>query len=505
MFSSDDLRQIVSKGISEQAIEEQIEVFKRGIPFLKVDRTASIGDGILSLSSEDKAKFTEAWEAYLSKSGYKIVKFVPASGAASRMFKDLFEFMDNETRLRSVGEFFHQIEAFAFYEKLDETCQKLYNKSVEAMMLDGDFAKVLEFLLKEEGLNYVNLPKGLLLFHRYYSECRTPFLEHLVEGVEYAKNSEGEVNLHFTVSPAHKELFTKHLQENIERYSQRYGVKFYVDFSEQKSSTDTIAVDSQNEPFREADGSLVLRPGGHGALIENLNDLKADVVFVKNIDNVATDSYKAETVEYKKLLAGILVSLQEQVFSFLRELENEDISEAKLQVIVKFLQSRLSFCMPDIAMFDRKELRKYLICKLNRPIRVCGMVRNEGEPGGGPFWVMNDDGSLSLQILESSQIDVSDATQRDLMNTATHFNPVDLVCGIKDYRGEKFDLQKFVDKNTYFISSKSKNGKELKALELPGLWNGAMSDWLTVFVEVPLETFTPVKTVNDLLRPQHQK
>ena len=327
---------------------------------------------------------------------------------------------------------------------------------------------------------------------------RTPFLEHLVEGALYATVN-GRACVHYTVSAEHRSLFERHLADSLAEYERRFGIKFDVSFSEQKPSTDTIAADADNRPFRTADGKLLFRPGGHGALIENLNDIDGDIVFIKNIDNVVPDRLKSTTVDYKKIIAGLLVSLQQQTFAYLRELDNDAIGDAKLAVIAQFCAKRLNNFNPNQAQLSREELIGYLRRKLNRPMRVCGMVRNEGEPGGGPFLTVNADGTISPQILESSQI-----KDKAVMADATHFNPVDLVCAIKNYKGEKFHLPDFVDKNTGFISSKSKDGRELKALELPGLWNGAMSDWNTVFVEVPIETFNPVKTVNDLLRPQHQ-
>lgn len=504
MFTENDLKQISSIGISEQEIQKQLNIFKNGIPFLTIDKAASVGSGIVRLSEEDKNRYIEIWNDYLKERKGKVVKFVPASGAASRMFKELFEFVEKENKSLFVGKFFNEIEHFAFYDLLDKKCTELENKGLEDLLIAGEFAKVLRILLETIGLNYGNLPKGLLLFHKYYNERRTPFLEHLAEGVEYAKGSDNIVCLHFTVSPEHRKLFEAHLDENRSAYEQRYSVRFDVSFSEQKKSTDTIAVNSDNEPFRETDGSLVLRPAGHGALIENLNDLDADIVFIKNIDNVVPDRLKEPTVEYKKVISGYLVSLQQQAFVYLKELENPDISEAKLQVIAKFCQSRLFNINPKMSELKGESLIAYLKGKLNRPIRVCGMVKNEGEPGGGPYLVYNPDGTISPQILETSQININDNSKKKIMDEATHFNPVDLVCGLKDYKGKKINLSEYVDDNTYFISLKSKNGKELKALELPGLWNGAMSDWNTVFVEVPIETFNPVKNVNDLLREEHQ-
>jgi hypothetical protein len=506
MFNKNDLEQLSLLGISVQRAEQQIQGFRNGFPYLKIKKAAEVEGGIVIFSEQEKQRNIEVWHDYLASDKGKVLKFVPASGAASRMFKDLFAFLDGSSQNvdnEFIEKFFDEIKKFAFYDELDGFCRQIRQKSVEQLIENKEYKAVLEILL-DTGLNYGNLPKGLLSFHKYEDGVRTPFLEHLVEGVLYAKNDKNIVNLHFTVSPEHKKLFVNHLDKNRDNYQKHYGVEFKIDFSEQKKSTDTIAANAADEPFRENNGSLVFRPGGHGALIENLNDLDADVVFVKNIDNVVPDRLKEPTVEYKKLIAGVLVSLQRQTFSYLKEMENPEISDAKLQIIARFCQTRLNNFNPNITTLNRSGLISYLKTKLNRPVRVCGMVKNEGEPGGGPYLVYNADGTISPQILESSQINVKEESQKKLMENATHFNPVDLVCGLKNYRGEKFCLPDFVDENTCFISSKSKNGKELKALELPGLWNGAMSNWNTIFVEVPIESFNPVKTVNDLLREQHQ-
>lgn len=496
-----DEKTLQKRGITHQQIEEQLNYFKTGFPFLEIRSAASIGNGIIKPSEEEKNIFLKAWDDYLQTNA-SVLKFVPASGAASRMFKDLFEFIEKENNLPTSDfekKFFDEIKKFAFYNDLNNACIKNTEKTIDELIENKRYTEIISNLLLEKGLNYGALPKGLLKFHSYPAEKRTPMQEHLVEGALYAKNKTKQVNIHFTVSAEHRNLFEKHLSESQTEYEQKWGVKFDVGFSEQKPSTDTVAADADNNPFREK-GELLFRPGGHGALIANLNDIQSDVIFIKNIDNVVPDSLKEETVTYKKLIAGILVHVQKQAFAYLKELENENISDAKLAVIAQFCEAKLNNHPKDRAL-KGKELRNYLIHKLNRPIRVCGMVKNVGEPGGGPFITLNSDGTYSPQILESSQISTEN---KDLMMKSTHFNPVDLVCAVKNYKGEKFDLIKFVDKNTGFISSKSKSGKELKALELPGLWNGAMSDWNTIFVEVPIETFNPVKTVNDLLRKEHQ-
>ncbi len=505
MLSPKDLEQIERKGISEQQIKKELEEFKTGFPFLKLDAAASIGNGIIATSAEDVKRYTEAWNAYKAE-GKKIVKFVPASGAASRMFKNMFAFLTADYDVPTTDfekTFFDNVVKFAFYPALNAMCEKNEGKNIEALMGEGNYKAVVANLLESNGLNYGQLPKGLLLFHSYEDGARTPLEEHLVEGALYA-DSKGMVHIHYTVSPEHRALFEKKVADTKEKYEKAYNVKYDITFSEQKPSTDTIAVNPDDTPFRNADGSLLFRPGGHGALIENLNEIPADVVFIKNIDNVVPDRLKADTVTYKQVIAGVLVSLQKKAFEYLRLLDEGTYNHEKLEEMIRFVQRDLCCRKHDIKELEDAELVIYLRSKLNRPMRVCGVVKNVGEPGGGPFLTYNQDGTVSLQILESSQIDKSNTEYMKMFTEGTHFNPVDLVCAVKNYKGEKFNLPDYVDRTTGFISSKSKNGKDLKALELPGLWNGAMSNWNTVFVEVPLSTFNPVKTVNDLLREQHQ-
>ena len=504
MLSPSDELTLKNKGIDKTTVQEQLNAFATGFPYLEIKNAAEPGKGVIRMNENEISETLDCWEKYL-QTNVSVIKFVPASGAASRMFKDLFEFLEganNEPMKAFEKKFFADIEKFAFYEELNQVCIKNKAQSILQLIENSQYKPIVENLLSNKGLNYGALPKGLLRFHSYPTEKRTPLQEHLVEGALYA-NVSGKVNIHFTVSTEHRALFENHLNESVAAYASKFGVTYNVSFSEQKPSTDTIAADENNQPFRDK-GELVFRPGGHGALIENLNDLTGDIVFIKNIDNVVPDSLKDTTVTYKKVIAGLLVKLQQQSFDYLQELENECVSESRLKEIAQFCETKLNNFREDIQSLTDNELRKYLIAKLNRPIRICGMVKNVGEPGGGPFLTVNTDGTVSPQILESSQINLSNPADKEKMLNSTHFNPVDLVCSIRNYKGEKFDLLKHVDKNTGFISLKSKGGKELKALELPGLWNGAMSDWNTVFVEVPIETFNPVKTVNDLLRPEHQ-
>ena len=450
-FTAQDLEQLQARGISVEKAEAQLECFRTGFPELDIVAPASTKKGILAPKRAEQEEYINAWQKYLEE-GHKILKFVPASGAASRMFKNLFQYLEDGIETPFIQDFLAHKDCFAFGPQL----------------AGKEGQEAVRYLLND--MHYGELPKGLLLFHKYRDGARTPALEHLVEGAQYcvAPAKDGEkpvVYLHFTVSHDHLPLFRQHIADNLEKFEQKYGVKYDITFSEQLSSTDTIAANPDGTPFRTKDGKLLFRPGGHGALIENLNQQDADIVFIKNIDNVVPDRLKKDTIRYKQILAGVLVTEQKRVFEALKN--------------------------PDLSDEER--------AKLNRPIRVCGVVKNTGEPGGGPFLVRDEDGSISCQILESTQI--SDPA---LMAQSTHFNPVDLVCAIRDYEGKPFNLPDYVDPKTGFISSKSKDGKELLALELPGLWNGAMAKWNTIFVEVPVSTFNPVKTVNDLLREQHQ-
>ena len=505
MLTQQDLKQIAAKGISEEKLNKQLDDFKTGFPFLKLEAAASIGHGIMAPADDEREKYIDAWKAYKAE-GKDIVKFVPASGAASRMFKDMFAFLDADYDVPTTDfekHFFDNIKKFAFREALCDKCKANNGKKISELLADGNYKAIVANMLKAEGLNYGQLPKGLLLFHNYEDGPRTPMEEHLVEGALYAA-SNGEANVHFTVSHEHMELFKQKVAEKADIYAKKFGIKYNITFSEQKPSTDTVAANADNTPFRNDDGSLLFRPGGHGALIENLNEINADVIFIKNIDNVVPDRLKDDTVTYKQLIAGVLVTLQQKAFNYLRLLDTGSYSHEDLEEIIRFVQRDLCCRKADIKELEDADLVIYLRKKLNRPMRVCGVVKNVGEPGGGPFLTYNQDGTVSLQILESSQIDKSNTEYQKMFTEGTHFNPVDLVCAVKDYQGKPFNLPDFVDKTTGFISSKSKSGKELKALELPGLWNGAMSDWSTIFVEVPLSTFNPVKTVNDLLRDQHQ-
>ena len=506
MFTPEDILQIEQKGMSVAQVEAQLECFRRGFDFLKLKGAAAVGNGIMAPSKEEADAYIQAWNDY-KKEGHDITKFVPASGAASRMFKNMFEFLSADYEVPTTDfekVFFAHIHSFAFFDALNDACFLNEGKGVDALIEEGNYKAVVANMLEEEGLNYGQLPKGLLQFHSYDDCAKTPVEEHLTEAALYA-SSRGEAEVHFTVSSEHRELFEELIERVLPVAQAQHKITYKVSLSEQKPSTDTIAANMDNTPFRTSEGKLLFRPGGHGALIENLNDLKSDIVFIKNIDNVVPDRLKADTVFWKQVIAGVLVGVQKQVFAYLRLLDSGKFNHDDLEDIIRFVRHTLCCDVPDLKNMEDTELNVFLKKKLNRPIRVCGVVKNVGEPGGGPFLAYNPDGSISLQILESSQIDQNNPEYMEMFAKGTHFNPVDLVCAIRDYKGEKFNLPDFVDPATGFISYKSKDGKELKALELPGLWNGAMSDWNTIMVEVPLSTFNPVKTVNDLLRPQHQK
>ncbi len=505
MITQNDNAQLEAKGISREQVEQQLRSFETGFPYLKLSAAASVGNGILEVSPLRQESYIAEWEDY-KREGHRITKFVPASGAASRMFKSMFEFLDADYETPTTDfekQFFAELTKFAFYPALDDACRVNEGASIAALLADGNYKAIVRNMLEAEGLNYGQLPKGLLQFHSYSDEARTPFEEHLVEAALYA-SSNGIADVHFTVSTEHRTMFEALSERVVPDYEEKYGVKFHISFSEQKPSTDTIAVNLDNTPFRTPDGKLLFRPGGHGALIQNLSELSSDIVFIKNIDNVVPDRLKDDTVTWKQVIAGVLVSLQKKVFEYLELLDSAKYTHEQVIEMVRFVRHSLFTDVPYLKDLEDADLVIWLHAKLNRPIRVCGMVKNVGEPGGGPFLAYNHDGSVSLQILESSQIDKQNAEYQRMFNEGTHFNPVDLVCAIRDYKGHKFNLPLYIDKKTGFISQKSKGGRDLKALELPGLWNGAMSDWITVFVEVPLSTFNPVKTVNDLLREQHQ-
>ena len=512
-FSSHDFVQIYNHGIPIENIKNQLQIFKNGVSKTILDRPATLNDGILTLTEYDflqKAAFFDT-----NKVKLKLEKFVPASGAASRMFKFLNEFLnefnlENETingyinrkNALELTVFLAGIEKFPFYDDIDKQLKK-QNKDFKKWNKDQQNYHFIKYLLSNNDLDYANKPKAILPFHKYSNHIATPIEEHLNESAFYS-TSTAISNLHFTVSQNHQDEFESILKQIKPKIEAKSISKININFSYQNKKTDTIAVDLNNKPFRNELGELVFRPGGHGALINNLNNLDADIVFIKNIDNVIQNHIELIAM-YKKALAGILLELQNQVFNYLMIIEKKIIQESDIEQIIGFANKRLNVeIIEDFDKFTFENQLKYIVQILNRPIRVCGMVKNEGEPGGGPFWIIGTKGKISLQIVETSQVDLSNNNQQTILKNATHFNPVDLVCSLKDYSGSKFDLTKFINNNRGFIVEKHKNNRDLKGYELPGLWNGAMAKWITVFVEVPLITFNPVKTVNDLLKPAHQ-
>jgi hypothetical protein len=516
-FNENDLSQMREMGISQEKVSSQLERFKKGFPFLKLNRPCTVGDGIHLLQNSDIERLIKAHSD--SAHAGRAMKFVPASGAASRMFESLLQFYHpdrlidrtpsqngskkEDPEYKAFLRCMKNIERFAFYDALKKTMSR-DGLEIKSLLTREQYEPILEYILTEKGLDLAGLPKGLIPFHLYPDHTRTPFEEQMVEGAKYAQDEKGVVHLHFTVSADHIHVINDYLKKIRRRYESG-DVKYDLTFSVQKPSTDTIAADKNNRPFKGNNGKLLFRPGGHGALLGNINELEGDIIFIKNIDNVVPDRLKPETILNKKILAGYLVVIQKKVFEYLHELLEGDANVEKLGTIMEFAREELSIFLPEILERGSKEEKiHYLLKKLNRPLRVCGMVRNEGEPGGGPFWVEGEDKPLSCQIVESNQVDMTSDEQRAIWESSTHFNPVDLVCGVRDFRGEPFDLSEFIDPDTGIISNKSHEGRELKALELPGLWNGAMADWNTIFVEVPLITFNPVKTILDLLRKEHQ-
>ncbi len=525
MFTQEDIRQIEERGSNVRTVTAQVERFRTGFPWMKIAAPATPERGIEVLGDEEIDGLVEY--ADQAEANGKC-KFVPASGAASRMFKDIFAGMETLSGGEdvpagsAVSRLAASIESFAFYS------EGLFGRPDDSKEYRLDVA---EKVLTDKGLGYGSKPKGVIKFHKYADgDARTAFAEHLVEGQEYMRNSDGTVNLTVTISPEHRELFEKALAEVKDAYEKKYDVKYNIRFTCQDKATDTVAVDKDNKPFRKDDGSLLFRPAGHGALIHNLNEVGEELVSIKNIDNVSSERLLPLTSRYKKALIGRCLELRDVIFGFLRDLdvvtgqdfgmnsfitfipghthnpEYDYYSSPECQELCDEIEAFLfnELCIELPKQDDTKSRVEAIRKMLDRPIRVCGMVRNQGEPGGGPFIIKADDGSTSLQILESVQIDGSNPEAVAALKSATHFNPVDLVCCLHNYKGEKFDLLEFVDEDAGFISSKSYQGRELKALELPGLWNGSMSGWNTLFVEVPVETFNPVKVVLDLLRPAHQ-
>jgi hypothetical protein len=511
MFIQTDLDFFKKRSSEIKLIEIQIEQLKKGASYINLVSPAIIDNGIMKTDEQSRKYYVSLFEESLEFNS--VVKFVPASGAASRMFKDMYACLNElknskenqETILNNyskVKEVVDEIKKFAFYFDLCNLLSKK-NLSVEKLISEKDYLTLIQNIIDTNGLNYGSLPKALLNFHDYHAFQRKAVEEHLVEGAEYSFNHNGIVKIHFTISNEHEEFFKTHLDKVLSDYENKFNVKYEIAWSFQHQSTDTIAVDIENNIFRDENNNPLFRPAGHGALINNLNELSEDFIFIKNIDNITTDKLRTTTIEYKKVIAGILIDTQTKIHGNIEILIHDNCIESDINEIANFCNT-LHIALPEnFENLSFKEKKDTLFQKLNRPIRVCGMVKNEGEPGGGPFFIKNQKNAISLQIIEGAQIDMNNKEQVEILKNSTHFNPVDIVAGITDYKGNKFNLLNFIDHDTYMISEKSKDGKKLKALELPGLWNGAMAEWITIFVEVPLNTFSPVKEINDLLRPQH--
>ena len=504
IFTEDDLIYIQNRGNSIDKIQQQLDFFIQGIPKINLVRSAKVVDGIWQFSEEEMNDFVIYFDKH--KVNYSIEKFVPASGAATRMFKFLNEFLNdfdvendtinsyiNKRNAKDISIFIFGLKNFPFYRELKGKTIQLY-PNYYSLSSDAKYHALIKTLLSKEGLDFASKPKGILPFHERDEKIITPIEENIFEA-DFFKKENQKTKIHFTI--------TEEFQPDFEKITNQFS-DCEIGFSYQNQSTDTLAVNEDNTPFRIEDNKLFFRPGGHGALIDNLNALQSDIIFIKNIDNVSQNHRKVIETN-KKLLGGVLLWMQYKIFNYLKLLSSGSVTEAQITEIKDFAENKTAFPLPEEFNFFQTEYKvEYLIKVLNRPIRVCGMVKNEGEPGGGPFWVQDEKGRQTLQIVESSQIDLNNKSQKNIAKEATHFNPVDIVCGVKNFKGEKFDLTQFVDPKAAFITEKTKNGKPIKAFELPGLWNGAMAKWTTIFVEVPLETFNPVKTVNDLLKSSHQ-
>lgn len=518
VFTEQDLRQIREHGLTLEEVKRQLDLFNMRRPFLKLAGPCTVENGIHTFDEQRRKDLAALYKSEGPRR--RCVKFVPASGAATRMFKVILRYFHQEgeiSRAAVSGEaskgsndaeqflvFADGLKRFAFFRDLKSVMADK-GLNMDSLLQEGRYRDILRFLLTDDGLGYRDLPKGLLKFHEYPGGSRTAFEEHLVEAASYVVDQEGWSRLEFTVSPEHMDRFMEGLRRAREIYEESFGVRYDVFFSIQDPSTDTLAVDLTNAPFRQQDGCLLFRPGGHGALLKNLNRIDADIIFIKNIDNVAPDRLKPETFLWKQITAGYLMEVQGRIYALMEKLSSSEVDSRVLEEAASLLENELMTPLAErVTGMSPEEKRTYLIESLNRPVRVCGMVQNVGEPGGGPFWVEDASGQRSVQIVETAQIDLDSRDQREIFEASTHFNPVDLVCGVKDWQGRPFDLSRFVDPKAVFISHKSKDGKDLKALEHPGLWNGSMAGWITLFVEVPAATFNPVKTVNDLLRKEHQ-
>lgn len=499
MFSERDTRQIERLGLDLRSVQKQLLMYRHGPTFLKLNRPCAVHDGIFSFSTAQQRRFISLYEQKSDQ--YKLLKFVPASGAASRMFSEWFSVGNRGSfGSRSNDELFiRRLKRLPFYDGIAN------NRKGRKLLEEKNISGLLKYILSSEGLNLGKYPKALVPFHRYHSrDVRTPMEEHIGEAALYTVSAEKESHIHFTLSPGFKSTVTEFLKSVISRYEEKNKVRYKVSLSTQALSTHTIALDENNEPFRDETGKIVFRPGGHGALLGNLNKLNADLVFVRNIDNVAPEAFWGKIIPQRKILGGLAMQMREEILSSIRKLKDKNTHRSELDEMISFCSNQLNIVFPETFLRQsRKEKTRTLFVLLNRPLRVCGVVKNENQPGGGPFWVEEKDGTQTLQIVESAHVNMREKDQAAIWSGAGYFNPVDMVCCIKDYRGRVFNLRKFVDNDAYLITSKNEKGRELKALEVPGLWNGSMAYWNTVFVKLPAVVFHPVKTVNDLLSRGH--
>lgn len=515
MYTKTDIKQFKKRGVKPEEVDRQVENFRRGFAPVVVEEAATVGNGIHALTRDEAETFARHFEDLKDKT--EMVKFVPASGSATRMFKLLNSFRarytgSDEDYLRFLREkepgtmysFFAKLKEYPFYHHLKAALHE-DRLDLDKLLWKNRFQEILDYLLTEKGLNYNHTPKALIDFHIYKDHVRTALEEHLVEAALYCNDGK-RASVHFTVSEEYLSRVKAHVKAVQKAYREDYGVTFDVTYSVQKPETDTVSLDARGELLRDGEGNVVFRPGGHGALIHNLNDLKERLIFIKNIDNVTPDRNKEDTVFYKKVLAGVLLDVQERVYGYMKRLDKaKEVTPELLAEVETFVREDLGFQPEEGSVPTETGARvKYLRGLLDRPLRVCGMVRNEGEPGGGPFWVKTAEGGRRLMIVESAQINLRDKEQKKIFAGSTHFNPVDIVCGTYNYKGKKYDLEEFIDREQGFITEKSFEGQDIRVQELPGLWNGAMARWNTLFVEVPLSTFSPVKTVFDLLRFEHR-
>ena len=518
LFTQADLEHMEKLGITEDEARRQLAILEKGQRWTVLQKPCTPGDGITILDHEDQERLISRWQEGADEG--RLSCFLPASGAATRMFAFLQRIRNqvDEITLEGVADrfgrssddyrefqvFIGSLVEFAFFEPLVEVMGKAGISLQERVKL-GIYNDILDFLLEPRGLNYSSRPKALIPFHRYLDHYRTALEEHLVESVHTVRDRKQRSSIHFTVAVENQGEAEAHGRKAAAKYGERLGVQYELSFSIQSPATNTLAVDLQNKPFRKDDGNLLFRPGGHGALLQNLNQLEGDIVLIKNIDNVVTDERRDLVVRHQRILAGMLLEVQDAIFNYLKLLRSGSLKANEIQEVLDFVVQRFNPSVEEqFLSCGEEEKVARLFRLLNRPLRVCGMVVNRGEPGGGPFWVKDGSGRVSLQVVEQAEIDRSSTEQEAILAGSTHFSPVQIVCGLRDFQGQPFDLRQFVDSGAVFVSRKTEDGRELKALELPGLWNGGMAYWNTIFVEIPEETFNPVKTINDLLRPGHR-